>query len=102
MHSTTARRLLLTSLVGAALVVVGCASDPYGWREKPDTESLPAVFVEVGVADLGRACGISHPNLHGCARRDFAARVCIVYTGPKPQPWLLTHELAHCAGWSHQ
>jgi hypothetical protein len=45
MHSTTARRLLLTSLVGIALVVVGCATPEKQCGMLPvkaTTERLPS------------------------------------------------------------
>jgi hypothetical protein len=100
--SSLPRRLLLTALVLAALACVGCAADPYGWREKPDHPALPAVFVTVDREALNASCNLLVANLRACARRDFARGVCFVYITSDAQPWLRTHELAHCAGWSHQ
>jgi hypothetical protein len=101
-------RVLLITLtliaIAAAMGLTGCASmgEPDDWSERPTHESLPAVFVEIAVADLPRTCG-NYPGLtlHGCAKRDYVSRVCVIYTGPNPQPWLRTHELTHCAGYDH-
>jgi hypothetical protein len=95
------RRLLLTAPVLATLILCfGCAADPFAWDEQPRHSPLPAYFVEV--ADVERVCR-SYPGFttHGCAVRDYSRGVCFVYTGPNPQAWLRTHELAHCAGYDH-
>jgi hypothetical protein len=98
------RRILLASLVLAALAIAitGCAGfDPHGWEDRPRQSPLPAHFVEVAVSELPRVCNNGHPSLQGCAVRLYSEAVCLIYTGPSPQRWLLAHELLHCAGFSH-
>ena len=90
------RRLLLCALVALS----GCAADPFGWNAKPDHPSLPAVFVTVARSEIPSVC-YPHVTAWACAARDHRAGVCFVYVTDDAQPWLRTHELAHCAGWSH-
>ncbi len=71
------------------------------WESAPTMRPLPASYVEVASSELTRVCG-EHPGiLFGCARRDYVALTCVIYTGPNPQVWLLDHERKHCAGWNH-
>lgn len=86
----------------AALIVggflQGCANAE-GWQIEPTAPSLPAVFVYVDRDEPGRRCRL--PGAYGCAVRDFAAGVCRIYIEREAAPWQRTHELAHCAGFSH-
>ena len=101
MHRKTTRLLLIALVLAAALVLEGCATDPYSWQDRPTTSPLPAHIVEVPMGELARVCNIPAHNLQGCAVRNYSEGFCLIYTGPKPQQWLLAHELLHCAGYSH-
>ena len=88
----------------AAAAVGGCAglSVEADWNAVAYLPPLPPSFVEVAPSELPGICR-SQPAMlvYGCAKRDYAARTCVIYTGPKPQAWLLDHERKHCAGWDH-
>ena len=83
-------------------LATGCALVSAEWNAQATHAPLPAVHVEIARADLERTCGGSPAMLtYGCAVRDYAANLCIVYTAPEPPGWLLAHEFKHCAGWDH-
>lgn len=98
------RRLLAFAVFVAGslpllLTQYGCAANGQGWRETPDHPPLPAVFVLVDREEPGRQCKVL--GAWGCAVRDYAAGVCRIYIEANAAPWQRTHELAHCAGYSH-
>jgi hypothetical protein len=72
------------------------------WEPLASHPSLPAVFFNVDSDRIARECG-NAPGVyvHGCAQRDFSARLCRVYTRANPEDWLVEHERKHCAGWDH-
>ena len=81
----------------------GCAAMiQQDWHDAPTHAALTPYHVEVPESDLRRVCQ-GHPAMrtYGCAFRHFADGLCIIYTGPKPAPWLIDHERKHCAGWDH-
>jgi hypothetical protein len=92
--------LILPVLASLAMVLSGCATDVYGWTDRQVRTPLPAYFTEVPVSELSRVCGIDM-KLHGCARVDYQAGICRVYTGPSPHIETLAHEALHCAGFIH-
>src|SRR5688572_1089356 len=98
------RALLLAATVAAAALLQGCAGALVldDWHPQPSHPALPDRHIEVPESDLARVCG-NYPGmrLHGCAIRVVDARVCIIYTGPRPAAWLMDHERKHCAGWDH-
>ena len=98
-------RLARAAIAACATIALhGCGLAPVqeNWNARANLPALPVVYVEVARAQLAQECG-NHPGmyLHGCARRDYAARVCTIVTGPRPEAWLLDHERKHCAGWDH-
>ena len=101
---SASRGSLLALAFTVLSVVEGCGHAPVkeDWDHKATMPPLPAVYVVVAQSELEGVCG-SHPgmHLHGCAIRNFDARVCTIVTGPEPQAWLLDHEHKHCDGWDH-
>lgn len=95
------RRFLLVFLVLAASChLPGCANNVTGWDMGPDSKPLPAVFRVVNGAEIQRRCPtVSHPT--GCAVSDYDHGVCYVYVEAPPRPWIVSHELYHCAGFNH-
>jgi len=98
------RGALLVLAFACLAVLEGCghAQVKEDWEHKASMPPLPAVYLVVARSELEGVCG-AHPGmyLHGCAKRDYVARVCTIVTGPQPQAWLLDHERKHCAGWDH-
>lgn len=93
----------LAAALAAALLLPGCATIVQDdWHASPGHPPLPAEHFEVSDKDLPRLCG-NYPGmkLHGCAIRVVDARVCIIYTAPRPAAWLMEHERKHCAGFDH-
>ena len=82
----------------------GCGNAPVNadWDLRANLPPLPVAYLVVARSELESICG-AHPGmyLHGCAKRDFVARVCTIVTGPQPAAWLLDHERKHCDGWDH-
>lgn len=97
----TARRTFLVAFVlAAASQLPGCATNVTGWDLGPDSKPLPAVFRIVNGAEIQRHCPtVSHPT--GCAVSDYASGICWVYVEAPPRPWIVSHELYHCAGFNH-
>jgi hypothetical protein len=81
-------------------MVSGCAAQPYAWTETPVRQPLAAYVFSVPVDEMYRRCGTVHT--HGCAKRNYSQGICEVVVGPNPQTWVMTHELAHCAGYDHR
>lgn len=97
----TLRRWILVLLVGVTLYAVqGCAANGEGWYAKPDHAPLPAVVMVV--EDVAQVCG-RYPGMwtHGCAARVYDANVCVIYVPTHPMPGVVSHEMWHCAGYSH-
>jgi hypothetical protein len=102
MTPTALRRLLISAPVVALAVNVGCASlNPEGWDAKTAAAPLPAVFVPVSRARIQQECPKT-PNAIGCAVRSYERGVCWVYIPADAPPWLVDHELLHCAGYNHR
>jgi hypothetical protein len=100
------RRFLLVSLVLAAAfginTVPGCGAlraEPDAWNEYPTHKPLPAVVMRVSAQEVLERC--RRKNVMGCAIRDEANGVCVIYVDYKPLPGTELHELFHCAGWDH-
>ena len=95
-------------LIAAALVTMVTVSGCGGlgvqedWLPRATLPALPVAYAEVEASHLIRVCG-DHAGMkvYGCAKRDFKARTCTIYTGPTPAVWLLDHERKHCAGFDH-
>ena len=87
----------LVSLSGCQLMV---EADWYPERTLPP---LDPIHVEVAASQLPGLCS-NQPGmlLYGCAKRDYTARVCVIYTERDPPQWLMDHERKHCAGWDHR
>jgi hypothetical protein len=97
-------RLALAMPVVAGLVLQGCAAigGAEDWHDQPTHPALPSMHFVVAASDLPGACG--HPKgarLLGCAHRVYDPPVCLVYTAANPAPWVMEHELKHCAGYDH-
>jgi hypothetical protein len=90
---------IASAAIGCVLLS-GCAMVREDWLDHPTHPPLPPYHIEIAQADLERACG-NYPGVYGCAIRLPEDRACLIYTGPKPAPWLLEHERKHCAGWDH-
>ena len=72
------------------------------WYPKPSHPALAPYHIEVPDSELKGICrGYPGLNVYGCAVRAFALKVCFIYTGQNPAPWLMKHERKHCAGWDH-
>ena len=97
----TAPRLI--AAIAAALALQGCAEAMVraDWQERPAYPALAPYHIEIASSELPRICGAHPGTLHGCAIRVVDARVCLIYTGPRPAAWLMEHEHKHCAGWDH-
>ena len=97
------RKLLLLALVAiTAWLVMGCATNSDGWESRPSSPPLPAVFMEIAADRVASVCGNYYGlTTHGCAVRQYAANVCLIYHGPDAPLWLLAHEALHCAGMNH-
>ena len=97
----TLRRWFLVLLVGVTIYVTqGCATNGDGWYAKPDHAPLPAVVMVV--EDVQATCG-RYPGMwtHACVHRDYQGGVCVVFVPANPMPGVVSHELWHCAGYSH-
>ena len=91
--------LVIAGLLAVAMLILsGCAADPFDWQAKADHQPLPAIFVTVARGEPERICG---KPAWGCAKRDYSAGICFIYVTDDAQPWLRSHELLHCAGYSH-
>jgi hypothetical protein len=90
----------LVSLLG----LCACAQLPVydEWEARPSHPALPAVVLAVDARRIADECG-TYPGgyVHGCARPDYDARICRIYTRADPEPWLVAHERRHCDGWDH-
>ena len=98
-----ARRTAAALALAALAALSGCAVTVHEqWDAAPKHPPLPAVNVVVAATDLAGVCG-NYPGmkLYGCAKRDYARRVCVIYTAAQPAQWLLEHERKHCDGWDH-
>jgi len=94
-------RLLFAGML--ASLATGCATTVReDWESQASLPPLPTAYLVVKAGELAAYCG-NYPGatLHGCARRDYAARKCTIVTGPQPAAWLLDHERKHCAGYDH-
>ena len=110
MDSKRPRRLLLTALVLATLLVTGlaaswltgCASlDGNDWDAYPTHQPLPAYVVRVD--NVQAKCG-TYPRFTtlACAVRDYKNGICTIYVDRDPTVSMLVHEMYHCAGFSHE
>lgn len=73
---------------------------PPGWHGRP----VPTTVLSAPYAQLPAVCGLAPGRLVGCARREKTKCTIIVAQG-MPQALLrevLTHEQAHCQGWTHK
>jgi hypothetical protein len=101
MSPTTARRLLLLTLVG----VSGCTALH---APRKTHAPLPALHVAVASAQalqpvcIGIDRGQRYGTYFGCVERDYANNVCVIYTEPNPPRWILAAEQEHCDGGSHE
>ena len=99
-------RTILGLAAPALLCAGGCTSIAYfseadpAWKPHPSHASMRPYHLEIEQSRLAEACKSDVPVL-GCAIRLPRDRVCIIYTGPKPAPWIVRHELKHCAGYDH-
>jgi hypothetical protein len=94
-------RLILCAF---ALVASACAHQPHAPRMTH--APLPPLQVSVSVDRLQAICcaldhGCRYRMYSGCAERDYANNVCVVWTEPNPPAWVLSDEYEHCAGGSH-
>lgn len=92
------RQQILVGLVIAALIPVlpSCATMDE-WQERPERNSLPAVF-RVSTLDVIQTQCPQTPGAIGCAVADERRGFCYVYIPNDAPTWLLAHELLHCAG----
>jgi len=93
----------LTALSLAMLLAAdlpGCASNVDGWLEDKQVDALPAIFIPATAEEIQRQCPRVNGPL-GCAVRDWKNRICRIYVEAPPKPWIASHELYHCAGFSH-
>lgn len=118
MHSHTARRLLLSCLVLACVVNVGCAS--LGWhKDLPDFRFQKLEWNVVEPKNLRAVCGLPLSwRGEACAVRIIEGGQCVVFSIHTQEQarfqisateTLEQHELKHCGigmpshgGWSHQ
>ena len=103
--SAAGRLAAVAAMAACALAVVGCQplTVQGDWDERAVLPALPMAYLETAPARLAAECGEQHPGavLYGCAKRDYAMRLCTIVTGPSPAAWLLDHERKHCAGFDH-
>jgi hypothetical protein len=93
------RRRLLASLA-LFCALNACVSNPEQWEARQHARELPAVFVTSTLDRIQRMCP-NTANAVGCAVRDYGAHVCYVYITADSPPWVVSHELLHCAGYDH-
>ena len=92
------------TLVAAAALAQGCSLPPVSaeWLPEPAHPELRPYHVEIPKEQLAQACANAPAlALHGCAVRVPQERLCIIYTTPNPEKWVMDHERKHCAGWDH-
>ncbi len=92
---------LLMTVPGSAMAFfgIGVADD---WHATAAHKPLPAMHFVIPARDLSRVCRTNPAaTTYGCALRDYAANVCIIYTAKNPPQWLMDHERKHCDGWDH-
>lgn len=95
------KRLLLSSLVAITGLNVACANVD-GWETKPSHAPLPAEFVEASPQQVAAACRRPMGAVFGCALRDYADDVCLIFADPHPPRWIADHERKHCLGYDHR
>jgi len=100
-RSTLASALLLALLpaTASAFLGLGVRDD---WQAVRAHEPMRPLHFVVPERDLPRICK-THPAAatYGCAVRDPASKVCLIYTAADPPQWLMEHELKHCDGYDH-
>ena len=93
-----------TAMGAAALLLQGCGEMAVraDWLTEANHPALRPYLVEVSPEKLASACGDAPAmGLYGCAVRVPDERLCIIYTTPHPEKWVVAHEEHHCDGWDH-
>lgn len=87
------------------LLLAGCATTPYWYRDMPDYNPLATVVVRAETAqELSARCGMYRAADSGCAFRLIVAGrgpTCFVFLGPTANACIENHEKKHCQGWNH-
>lgn len=94
-----------SAVAGAAVLVLqgcGAAGVRADWLTQATHGALRPFHVEVSAEKLASACGDAPAmGLYGCAVRIPDERLCVIYTTPHPESWVMAHEQRHCDGFDH-
>lgn len=90
--------IALVLTVAVCLFMTGCASFDYQWvkRHEPMQNIRVVQVREVNAVCQHYARTQGGGEMIGCARRDYADGVCIIYLPLDYPQWLLDHERRHC------
>ncbi len=86
-----------------AMLLQGCASMDYVWRQARPASVKPWLYVYA--LDVDAACRMvgaqakTGQRINGCAQ--WKPVGCVIFLPESAPRWIVEHEERHCQGWSH-